>query len=73
MSQSYIVRMPFDKNFGFIKGLGGDEDYFFHADDLKSDFKKLRAEFHLRKDQIKVDFDVVPSEKGMRAGNVRLL
>jgi cold shock CspA family protein len=67
---SHIMRMPPNKTFGFIKGVGLDEDYFFHKDDLNYDFELLRKE-HGSQVKVNVQFDVVENgTKGFKAINV---
>lgn len=69
MPTSHVVRIVPDKQFGFIKGLGKDEDYFFHRDDYDSNFETLRNDIKTRK--VEVEFEVEEREKGLRAVNVR--
>ena len=70
--ESHIVRMPVDKSFGFIKGLGKDEDYFFHKEDYAGHFNDLRGEFMSAKaGSIKVSFLINETPKGLRAADVR--
>lgn len=63
-----VVRLMSDKRFGFIRGEDG-KDYFFHTSDFNGFFDDLITDFEERK-KIAVTFDSVPSEKGLRAGNV---
>lgn len=66
----YIIKMPAEKFFGFIKA-GNGKEYFFHRADYNGHWDDLRREFDFVKDKINVEFDVVDSSKGPRAGNVR--
>lgn len=53
--------------FGFIHATDG-KDYFFHRDDYKGFWDDLVADDS--KGNVEVQFDVVESTKGLRAGNV---
>lgn len=70
MPISHIVRIPDGKAFGFIKGLGQDEDYFFHRDDVDFDFDLTKQELKSHR-QVKVQFEIEERPKGLRAINVR--
>jgi cold shock CspA family protein len=63
-----IARIMSDKRFGFIKG-EDNKDYFFHATDLNGFWEDLVQDVDGGR-KIVVTFDVVPSPKGPRAGNV---
>jgi CspA family cold shock protein len=63
-----VSRLIADKGFGFITGEDG-VDYFFHRSDLGGFFDDLAADVAKGR-KIKVNFDIVPSPKGPRAGNV---
>lgn len=63
-----VVRLMTDKKFGFIQDAKG-KDYFFHQSDLNGFFDDL-AEDVGRGRVVKVTFEVVESQKGLRAGNV---
>lgn len=59
-----------EKHFGFIRGQDGRE-YFFHKTDLQGFFDDLVEDFSRGGNPyIAVTFEVVPSLKGPRAGNV---
>ena len=66
-----IVRIMPDKGFGFIKGEDRVE-YFFHKSDFAGFFDDLVYDIGSNK-RVVVSFDIVPSEKGPRAGNVNRL
>jgi len=54
-----------DKGFGFIAQDGEDKDLFFHATELQDvDFNDLR-------EGDAVEFEVVQSDKGLNATNVK--
>ncbi len=63
-----VARLMSDKRFGFIRGEDG-KDYFFHASDLNGFWEDLVQDVDGGR-KIVVTFDVVPSPKGPRAGNV---
>ena len=55
------------KGFGFISKEGGTGDVFVHFSAIQSDgYKQLN-------EGDKVEFDVVPSDKGEKAANVRVV
>lgn len=58
------------RGFGFIKGDDGKE-YFFHMDNFNGFFETLAKD--LAKETIKVNFVIVPSQKGPRAEEVTRL
>ena len=66
-----VARLIGEKGFGFIKTENG-VDYFFHRQDFAGLFDELIYMVDSGQ-HIKVTFDVVPSPKGPRAANVRLL
>lgn len=66
----YIIKIPAEKFFGFIKA-GDGKEYFFHRMDFQGHWDELRREFDYVKDKINVEFDIVASQKGPRASNVR--
>jgi len=55
-----------DKGFGFISQEGEDKELFFHSNDL------VDVTFDELKVGDEVTFDVVSSDKGPRAENVKL-
>lgn len=59
-----IVRIMRDKNFGFIKGDHGSEEYFFHASALKN------AKFEDVEEGQEVTFEDADTAKGPRAEDV---
>jgi len=60
------IKTKTDKGFGFISREGEDKDLFFHSNDLNGvTFDELQI-------GAKVSFDVVKSDKGSKAENVRL-
>lgn len=63
-----VVRALGEKGFGFIKGEDGKE-YFFHRTDLNGFFEDLVNDVEGGR-RIKVEFNSVPSNKGLRAGDV---
>lgn len=63
-----IARIIAQKSFGFIHGQD-KKDYFFHRSDLNGFFDDLVADYEGGR-IIKVEFESVPSQKGLRAGNV---
>ena len=66
MSTGTIARLLIDKGFGFIRDEGGIE-HFFHRSDV------LGAVFELLREGQRVEFQVEESQKGPRAGDVRLI
>lgn len=70
MPISTVARIVPGKSFGFIKGLGQDEDYFFHRDDLDYKWDHLLHELE-NQPQVNVQFEVIQTAKGLRAQNVR--
>jgi cold shock CspA family protein len=63
-----IVRAIVSKrHFGFIRSNGSD--YFFHREDFNGFWEDLELDY--TKDQIQVTFDIVVSNKGPRAANVK--
>jgi cold shock protein len=61
-----ITTLKADKLFGFIAPSDGSPDCFFHRNDLVEPLT-----FDGRLQERRVQFDVVNSEKGPRAKNVR--
>ena len=57
-----------EKRFGFIEGEDRVE-YFFHATDFNGHYNDLVEDVKAGQ-RIEVDFSIVPSLKGPRAGNV---
>ena len=66
MPSGTIARLLIDKGFGFIRDEGGIE-HFFHRSAVRS------AVFELLREGQRVEFTPEQSEKGPRAGEVRLL
>lgn len=62
-----VKRLVRDRGFGFIRaGKGEGDEYFFHRSSVTGgSYEDLR-------EGDPVDFEVEPSSKGPRAGNVRL-
>ena len=63
-----IKRVMYEKKFGFLLGEDGNE-YFFHMSDYRGDFEFLHVDLREER-RVDVEFSVVPSIKGPRAGNV---
>ncbi len=66
-----VARVLDLKGFGFINGEDGVE-YFFHKDDLQDSFDDLVDDMK-RVRNIDVAFEIVPSQRGPRAGSVERL
>lgn len=66
MPTGTIARLLIDKGFGFIRDEGGLE-HFFHRSSIRN------AVFELLREGQRVEFIVEDSQKGPRAGEVRLL
>jgi CspA family cold shock protein len=66
MPSGTIARLLIDKGFGFICDEGGIE-HFFHRSSVRGSL------FELLRDGQRVDFSIEDSEKGPRAGEVRLI
>ena len=66
MSNGTIARLLIDKGFGFIRDEGGIE-HFFHRSAVRG------AVFELLREGQTVDFTIEESQKGPRAGEVRLI
>jgi len=66
MPTGTIARLLIDKGFGFIRDEGGIE-HFFHRSAVRS------AVFELLREGQSVEFTPEHSEKGPRAGEVRLI
>jgi cold shock CspA family protein len=66
-----VKKVVQDKQFGFIKGIDGKE-YFFHKQDMNGFWEDLIIDMEAEQ-TISVSFDIVPSTKGPRAGNVSRL
>lgn len=61
-----VVKTKTDKGFGFISREGMDKDLFFHSNDLVGvTFDELQVGAN-------VTFDVVDTEKGQSAKNVKV-
>jgi CspA family cold shock protein len=66
MPTGTIARLLIDKGFGFIRDEGGIE-HFFHRSSVRG------AVFELLREGQRVDFTPEDSQKGPRAGDVRLI
>ena len=66
MSNGTIARLVIAKGFGFIRDEGGIE-HFFHRSAVRG------AVFELLREGQRVDFTIEESQKGPRAGEVRLI
>lgn len=66
-----VTRIIKKKMFGFIKGEDSN-DYFFHKMDFTGFYSDLESDVESGR-KVKVEFEVVPSDKGLRAGDVRRL
>lgn len=61
-----VIRFNKNKGFGFIKA-ADEKDVFFHYSDLVMEgFKDIAVDS-------KVEFDLIETEKGLRANNVKKL
>jgi cold shock CspA family protein len=63
-----IKRIMDEKRFGFIQGEDGKE-YFFHSSEFQGYYDDL-VEDVKKKQRVPVEFAVMASPKGPRAGNV---
>ena len=66
MPTGISARLRIDKGFGFIRDDGGTE-HFFHRSSVRG------AVFELLREGQQVEFTVEDSQKGPRAGDVRLI
>ena len=66
MPTGTIARLLIDKGFGFIRDESGLE-HFFHRSSVQG------AVFELLREGQRVDFIIEESQKGPRAGDVRLV
>jgi cold shock protein len=66
MPTGTIARLLIDKGFGFIRDEGGTE-HFFHRSAVRG------AVFELLREGQRVEFTIEESQKGPRAGDVRLI
>ena len=66
MPTGTIARLLIDKGFGFIRDESGLE-HFFHRSSVRG------AVFELLRDGQRVEFVIEESQKGPRAGDVRLV
>ena len=66
MHTGTIARLLIDKGFGFIRDESGIE-HFFHRSSVRG------AVFELLRDGQRVEFNIEESQKGPRAGDVRLV
>ena len=60
------IKTKTEKGFGFISRVGETKDLFFHSTDL------VGATFDALQEGAAVTFDIVESERGPRAKNVKL-
>jgi len=58
-----------EKRFGFIYNPESRREYFFHREDYHGNWDQLVSDYQERK-QINVQFHIVESQRGPRAGNV---
>lgn len=63
MESGTIVTVRDDRGFGFVRANGSD--YFFHASDLNG------LEFSRQLQEQRVTFNIVSSNKGLRAANIQ--
>jgi len=61
------IKTKTDKGFGFISREGEEKDLFFHSNDLSG------VTFDELQEGTTVEFDVVDSDKGLAAKNVKLV
>ena len=61
------IKTKTDKGFGFISREGEEKDLFFHSNDLSG------VMFAELQEGATVEFDVVESDKGLAAKNVKLV
>ena len=61
------IKTKTDKGFGFISREGEEKDLFFHSNDLSG------VTFAELQEGATVEFDVVESDKGLAAKNVKLV
>ncbi len=61
------IKTKTDKGFGFISREGEEKDLFFHSNDLSG------VTFDDLQQGTAVEFDVVESDKGLAAKNVKLV
>ena len=66
MASGTIKRVVRDKGFGFIRDESGLE-HFFHRSSVRG------TVFELLREGQRVEFDPEDSQKGPRAGNIRLI
>ena len=66
MPTGTIARLLIDKGFGFVRDESGLE-HFFHRSSVRG------AVFELLREGQRVDFIIEESQKGPRAGDVRLI
>src|SRR6201999_578253 len=66
MPTGTIARLLIDKGFGFIRDEGGVE-HFFHRSAVRG------AVFELLREGQRVEFSIEESQKGPRAGKIRLI
>ena len=66
MASGTIKRLVRDRGFGFIRDEGGQE-WFFHRSSVRG------AVFELLREGQRVEFTPEESQKGPRAGDVRLV
>ena len=61
------IKTKTDRGFGFISREGEEKDLFFHSNDLSG------VTFAELQEGATVEFDVVESDKGLAAKNVKLV
>jgi len=66
MATGTVSTVKIDKGFGFIQQPHGEPDVFFHMRDLAEG-----VDFDDRLIEQRVQFEIIDSEKGPRAKNVR--
>ena len=68
----YIKNILANKKFGFIEEPATKIQYFFHMQDYKGNWDELVEDFDtLGPGIVELEFDIVKSPKGPRAGNVK--
>jgi len=65
-----IKRIPDGKEFGFIRAIGYEKEYFFHKSDFSGFFEDLVNDLR-NGEEIEVTFNPNETPKGLRASDVR--